>query len=228
MNSIYRTEKWYLSLRRLEIMPRNLDYKCRSRIPPLVLGSPMESLLCLLPLFSLLVSLPSKLLLILSMRLLALIKKKKKNLLIKYIRIFRWDRLQSHIHLCLSSYIRKPFLIYDFETPYINFLIYEENFVFFFISEPAWSTARYGLSPPWSAGSSVNTMKSFCSVKKTYKGDTSCSVSWRQVPSRTEEPLYYTILCFKYENARWLTPHDSQTGSIKGRKKRRTPPVPLG
>ncbi len=31
-----------------------------------------------------------------------------------------------------SSYIRKPFLIYDFAT--LNFLINEENFVFFFIS----------------------------------------------------------------------------------------------
>ncbi len=31
----------------------------------------------------------------------------------------------------ISSYIRKPFLIYDFA---INFLIYEENFFFFFIS----------------------------------------------------------------------------------------------
>jgi hypothetical protein len=38
--------------------------------------------------------------------------------------------------LRISSYIRKPFLIYDFATdpPHLNFLIYEENFDFFFIS----------------------------------------------------------------------------------------------
>jgi hypothetical protein len=36
-------------------------------------------------------------------------------------------------YLCISSYIRKPFLIYDFATAPL-FLIYEENFLFFFIS----------------------------------------------------------------------------------------------
>jgi hypothetical protein len=36
-------------------------------------------------------------------------------------------------YLRLSSYIREPFLIYDFATDPIR-LIYEENFVFFFIS----------------------------------------------------------------------------------------------
>ncbi len=35
-------------------------------------------------------------------------------------------------YLRLSSYIRKPFLIYDFATV-PNFLIYEENLIFFFI-----------------------------------------------------------------------------------------------
>jgi hypothetical protein len=40
----------------------------------------------------------------------------------KYLRIF-------------SSYIRKPFIIYDFATdPIWIFFIYEENLVFFFIS----------------------------------------------------------------------------------------------
>ncbi len=34
-----------------------------------------------------------------------------------------------------SSYIRKTFLIYDFAT--LNFLVYEENFLLFFISVPA-------------------------------------------------------------------------------------------
>ncbi len=35
----------------------------------------------------------------------------------------------------ISSYIMKPFLIYDFAPdPTLNFLLYEENFVFLFIS----------------------------------------------------------------------------------------------
>jgi hypothetical protein len=38
-------------------------------------------------------------------------------------------------YLRISSYIRTPFLIYDFAPrSHLNFLIYEENFVFFFIS----------------------------------------------------------------------------------------------
>jgi hypothetical protein len=39
-------------------------------------------------------------------------------------------------YLRISSYIRKPFLIYDFapDPIYSKFLIYEENFVFFFIN----------------------------------------------------------------------------------------------
>ncbi len=54
----------------------------------------------------------------------ALIKKKIK--FSSYIRKFRWDRLQSHIwptassyiveYFRISSYIRKPFLIYAFAT----------------------------------------------------------------------------------------------------------------
>jgi hypothetical protein len=32
--------------------------------------------------------------------------------------------------------IRKPFLIYDFNCSTLNFLIYEENLIFFFISAP--------------------------------------------------------------------------------------------
>ncbi len=37
-------------------------------------------------------------------------------------------------YLRISSYIRKPFLIYDFATDPLNFLIFEKNFIFFFIS----------------------------------------------------------------------------------------------
>ncbi len=37
-------------------------------------------------------------------------------------------------YLRISSYIRKPFLIYDFAPrSHMNFLIYEENLIFFFI-----------------------------------------------------------------------------------------------
>ncbi len=73
-----------------------------------------------------------------------LIKKKIKFSL--YIRIFRWDRLQSQIWLTASTYMdkylhsssfsSKPFPIYDFATDpiWISLYVYEENFVFFFIS----------------------------------------------------------------------------------------------
>jgi hypothetical protein len=39
-------------------------------------------------------------------------------------------------NLRISSYIRKPFLIYDFATDpiWISFYVYEENYLFFFIS----------------------------------------------------------------------------------------------
>jgi hypothetical protein len=39
-------------------------------------------------------------------------------------------------YLCISSYTRKPFLIYDFAPvrSHLNYPIYEENLVFFFIS----------------------------------------------------------------------------------------------
>ncbi len=68
--------------------------------------------------------------------------KKKKIKFSSYIRKFGMEQLQSHIWLTASSYmtkylrissnIRKPFLIYDFATA--PFLIYVENFIFFFIS----------------------------------------------------------------------------------------------
>ncbi len=73
----------------------------------------------------------------------ALIKKKIK--FSSYIRKFRRERLQSHRwvtassnmtkYLRISSYIRKPFLIYDFSTaPLWIFFIYEENLIFFSFS----------------------------------------------------------------------------------------------
>ncbi len=73
----------------------------------------------------------------------ALIKKEKK--FSSYIRKFRRDRLQSHIwltassymvkYLRISSYIRKPFLLYDSASEFPH--IYKEKFVFFFISVAA-------------------------------------------------------------------------------------------
>ncbi len=71
---------------------------------------------------------------------------KKKIKFSSYIRKFRRDRWQSNIwltaswymvkYLRISSYIRKPFLIYVWlcNWSHLNFLIDEENFVFFFIS----------------------------------------------------------------------------------------------
>jgi hypothetical protein len=72
---------------------------------------------------------------------------KKEIKFSSYLRKFRMEQLQSHIwltafsymgkYLCISSYIRKPFLIYDFATaPLWISLLYEENFLFFFISVP--------------------------------------------------------------------------------------------
>ncbi len=72
---------------------------------------------------------------------------KKRIKFSSYIRKFRVEQLQSHIwltassyigkYLPISSYIRKPFLIYDFVTaPLWISPIYEENLIFFFISAP--------------------------------------------------------------------------------------------
>ncbi len=59
-----------------------------------------------------------------------------------YIRKFRWDRLQSHIwltassymvkYLRISSYIRKPFLIYDFATDPIWIFLYMRTILYLF------------------------------------------------------------------------------------------------
>jgi hypothetical protein len=38
-------------------------------------------------------------------------------------------------YLCISSYIRDPFLIYVCNRSHLNFLTYEENFLFFFTSD---------------------------------------------------------------------------------------------
>jgi hypothetical protein len=61
-----------------------------------------------------------------------------------YIRKFRRDRLQSHIwrtassyivkYLRISSYIRKPFLIYDFATASIWISLYMRKILFSFLS----------------------------------------------------------------------------------------------
>jgi hypothetical protein len=46
--------------------------------------------------------------------------------------ITAFSYMVKYLHMG-SSYIRKPFVIYDF-APDLNFLIYEENFLFFFNS----------------------------------------------------------------------------------------------
>ncbi len=72
----------------------------------------------------------------------ALIKKKIKFSL--YLRKFRWDRLQSHkwltassymvIYLHISSYIRKPFLLYDFATDPIWISLHMGKILYSFFS----------------------------------------------------------------------------------------------
>jgi hypothetical protein len=69
---------------------------------------------------------------------------KKENKFSSYIRKFRMKQLQSHIwlttssymgkYLHLSSYIRKPFLIYDFATAplWISLYCIEGKFIFIF------------------------------------------------------------------------------------------------
>ncbi len=74
---------------------------------------------------------------------LSLIKKKRK--LSSYIRKFRRDRVQSHKLLTAFSYMVKylqfphilgsPSSYMTLHRFHLNFLIYEENFVFFFISD---------------------------------------------------------------------------------------------
>ncbi len=69
----------------------------------------------------------------------------KKNIkFFSYIRKFRMEQLQSHIwltassymgkYLLISSYIRKPFLIYDFATAPLWISIYMRKILFSFLS----------------------------------------------------------------------------------------------
>ncbi len=72
----------------------------------------------------------------------ALIKNKIK--FSSYIRKFRVEQLQSHIwikassymgkYFCISSYIRKPFLIYDFATAPLWISLYMRKILFSFLS----------------------------------------------------------------------------------------------
>ncbi len=64
-----------------------------------------------------------------------LIKKKVK--FSSYRRNFRWERLQSHIWGRVYEEMRKYLVIYEVglcNRSLLDFLIYKENFVFFFIS----------------------------------------------------------------------------------------------
>ncbi len=75
-----------------------------------------------------------------------------------YMRKFRREQLQSHAwltassiiydyrrYLRISSYIRKPFLIYDFATAPLWIYKYEDNFICFFISVPGQKNALLAL-----------------------------------------------------------------------------------
>ncbi len=87
---------------------------------------------------------------------------KKKIKLSWYVRKFRgigckviYDYRPPHIwwkYLCITSYIRKPFFIYDFapDPMHLNFPIHEENFVFFFISVPVLNCNPSQLQKPLS------------------------------------------------------------------------------
>jgi hypothetical protein len=57
---------------------------------------------------------------------------KKKIKFSSYVRKFRMEQLQSHIRLTASSSIREPFRIRLCNCSTLNFLIYEENLMFFF------------------------------------------------------------------------------------------------
>ncbi len=71
-------------------------------------------------------------------------KKENNIFLICSIRKFSWDRVQSHICEGLpniwgnaqifSPYMRRSLVIYALHPIPLNFLIYEENFISFFIS----------------------------------------------------------------------------------------------
>ncbi len=69
---------------------------------------------------------------------------KKNTKFFSYLKKSRRKRLQSHIwlkassyliiYLRISSYITKPFLIWLSNRSHLNFLMYEENFILFFIN----------------------------------------------------------------------------------------------
>ncbi len=92
---------------------------------------------------------------------------KKKIKFSSYIRIFRVEQLQSHIwltassyigkYLPISSYIRKPFLIYDFETAPLRISLYMMKIWFSFLSVHALCAAR----------SKINTSQNFYADKRS-------------------------------------------------------------
>ncbi len=109
---------------------------------------------------------------------------KRKIKFSTHIRKFRRERLQSHLWLMASSYktkylrifsyIRKPFLILWLRNrSYLNFLKYEENFLFFFISVDYGWTYRVPLH------SNVIYQQIHCHPQRTFPLPSSnLSVSW--------------------------------------------------
>jgi hypothetical protein len=96
---------------------------------------------------------------------------KKENKFSSYKRKFRVEQLQSHIQYELRNEMRKYFPIYEEAVSHIwlcnwstlNFLIYEENFIFFFISvlcerpNPVWTFFPATFPPPLPVWAGVTT-----------------------------------------------------------------------
>ncbi len=93
--------------------------------------------------------------------------KKKLNKISSYIRKFIREELQSHIwltppHIWLINICAFPhiFLLYDFATApiWISYYVYEENFIFFFISAVQ---VHYSLIPKYRNGGHNNSLSSW-------------------------------------------------------------------
>ena len=101
---------------------------------------------------------------------------KKKIKFSPFIRKFKLEQLQSHIwltassyigkYLRISSYIRKPFLIYDFATAPFRISLYMRKILFSFLSvqEPSTFSWRAKFCP-WDSNSCTSDL----GVKRPYQ-----------------------------------------------------------
>ncbi len=140
----------------------------------------------------------------------ALIKKKIK--FSSYIGKFRSEQLQSHIwltassymgkYLRISSYIREPFLIYDFATPPLWISLYMRKIWFSFLS--VWGFSCHFLGTFFSTITETEYLQFICSrqdFSAIYsKGEgTSTSSSWFPAINEKERNP-----CNKYVGSRHL------------------------